>query len=58
LLDSKDLVFVGQTAGEEVSLMLLLAFSFFEALFLLALGGAAEQTATAIAGIFLSKLGE
>jgi hypothetical protein len=54
LLDSKDLVLAGQIAREEVSPTVLLAFSFFEALFLQALGGADEQTAMTTAGIFLS----
>jgi hypothetical protein len=34
LMDSKDIVFVGQIAGEKVSLVLPLALSFFEALLL------------------------
>jgi hypothetical protein len=33
-MDSKDIVFVGQIAGEKVSLVLPLALSFFEALLL------------------------
>jgi hypothetical protein len=57
LLDSKDLVFAGQIAEEEVSPTLLLSFSFFEALLLRALEGATEQTSTATARIFLSTPG-
>jgi hypothetical protein len=52
LLDSKDFVFSGRTAEEEVSFVLL--FLFFEDFLLGALGGAAEQLATATAGAFLS----
>jgi hypothetical protein len=56
-LYSSDLVFDGQVAREEVSPALSLAFSFFQSLFLRALGGAAEQPATTIAGTFLSTPG-
>jgi hypothetical protein len=53
LLNSKDLVFLGQILTEEVSPAVLLEFSFFEGLFLRGLGEAAEQTATTTVGIFL-----
>jgi hypothetical protein len=55
LLDFIDFVLSGQTVVEEVSSMLL--FPFLEDLLQGALGGAAEQLATATAGAFLSTPG-
>jgi hypothetical protein len=51
-LDSKDFILSGRTAEEEVSFVLF--FLFFEDFLRGALGGAAEQLATATAGAFLS----
>jgi hypothetical protein len=54
-LDSRDLVFSGQTVEEDVSSVSPLPF--FEDLLLEAFKGAAEQLATAIAGTFTGRLG-
>jgi hypothetical protein len=53
LLDSRDLIFSGQTVAEDVSSVFL--FPFFEDLLLEAFRGATEQQATATAGIFTRR---